>query len=81
MNSGMNGYTVGADGRKQKDGFICASNTKTRNSAFWCVAVKIDDCGAHVRNSKDENDITLTFSREEWKAFVEGVKKGEFDIT
>lgn len=76
----MNGYHIDKSGRKSKDGFVCSSNTKTRNSAFWCVAVKIDPDKVGVRDSKDPNDTTLEFSHEEWNAFITGVKSGEFDL-
>ncbi len=32
-----------------------------------------------VRDSKDTSGPFLTFTRDEWTAFVDGVKKGEFD--
>lgn len=76
----MNGYKVNSNGRKEKDGFLCSSNTKTPSSIWWCVAVKIDEEKVQVRDSKDPSDTTLTFSHEEWEAFIEGVKVGEFDL-
>jgi hypothetical protein len=36
-----------------------------------------------VRDSKEngsEIQATLTFTRDEWSAFIKGVKNGEFDI-
>lgn len=33
-----------------------------------------------VRDSKDPNSPVLLFNSGEWKAFIAGVKKGEFDI-
>ena len=32
-----------------------------------------------IRNSKVPN-ATVGFSRKEWKSFIEGVKRGEFDL-
>jgi Domain of unknown function (DUF397) len=32
-----------------------------------------------VRNSADPDGTRVTMSRDEWHAFVAGVKKGEFD--
>lgn len=32
-----------------------------------------------VRDSKDASRTTLIFNEDEWKAFVTGVKDGEFD--
>jgi hypothetical protein len=45
-----------------------------------CVEVKYDPFNICVRNSNHKNDGTLLFTPEEWKSFVEGVKKGVFDI-
>ncbi|GAA2880599.1 DUF397 domain-containing protein [Streptosporangium fragile] len=38
--------------------------------------------GGHVgvRDSKDRSGPVLVFTPEEWKAFVGGVKDGEFDL-
>jgi hypothetical protein len=33
-----------------------------------------------VRDSKDERKTAHVFDREEWSAFVTGVKNGEFDL-
>jgi len=67
-------------GRKERDGFVCSSNTKKKGSPFWCVAVKRDGDKIHIRDTKDETDSTLSFSKDEWSAFVAGIKKGEFDV-
>ena len=32
-----------------------------------------------VRDSKEPNGPALTYTRTEWSAFLDGVKKGEFD--
>lgn len=34
----------------------------------------------YVRNSRDPLGVAPWFTREEWAAFVDGVKKGEFDF-
>ncbi|GAY09344.1 DUF397 domain-containing protein [Pseudonocardia sp. N23] len=45
-----------------------------------CVEVGLSPDGTVlVRDSKDEGQTTLAFSRDEWVAFVKGVKAGEFD--
>lgn len=69
-------YQLNAEGRKEKDGFVCAGGTKPY---FVCVAVKREN-GVHIRDTKDPSDVTLSFTDEEWKVFIEGVKKGEFDV-
>ena len=34
-----------------------------------------------VRDSKDREGPVLTFNQEEWRAFLEGVRDGEFDLS
>jgi len=52
----------------------------------YCEAgncVEVSNCGCNmimVRDSKDKTKQTLTFTRDEWIAFVKGVKQGEFDV-
>jgi hypothetical protein len=45
-----------------------------------CVTVARRHGMVGVRDSKDPQNTTLCFSRDEWRAFVAGVKAGEFDI-
>jgi hypothetical protein len=33
-----------------------------------------------VRDTKDLNSPTLSFTPDEWNAFIQGVKLGEFDL-
>jgi hypothetical protein len=49
-------------------------------STGTCVEVYIGTDGVIVRDSKNETKSHLFFDKEEWTAFVEGVKLGEFDI-
>lgn len=48
-----------------------------------CVEVDLDS-GEHgivlVRDSKDRSGPVLDFTDAEWQAFIEGVKRGEFDL-
>lgn len=65
-------------GRKEKDGFyvsLCSTGD-------WhqCVACKITEEVVQVRDTKDPDDTTLTFTHGEWRAFIQGVKNGEFDL-
>jgi len=46
----------------------------------WCVAVAVTPKGVAVRDTKDRKKKTLFFTNDEWKAFVRGVKGGEFDV-
>jgi len=44
-----------------------------------CVEVcPTDDGGMKVRDSKVRNGAVLTFTREEWTAFIKGATHGEF---
>ena len=68
------------NGRKQsKDGFICSSATPEKYYQR-CVAVKITADAVMVRDTKDKNDTTLTFNHNEWNAFLDGVRKNEFNV-
>ena len=53
-----------------------------RCSADGCVEVA-DLPGGQValRDSKNVSQAAHVFSREEWVAFIAGVKDGEFDLT
>lgn len=45
-----------------------------------CVEVKIfDDGSADVRNSRKPEEGVLHFTPDEWRAFIGGVRNGEFD--
>ncbi|WP_433366686.1 DUF397 domain-containing protein [Streptosporangium sp. CA-115845] len=45
-----------------------------------CVEVAALPGGSRVvRDSKDPNGPTLNFASGEWRAFISGVKNGEFD--
>jgi len=51
------------------------------SNADACVEVcPTDDGGMMVRDSKDPNGAALTFTRNEWTAFIEGAKASEFDL-
>lgn len=45
----------------------------------FCVSVARTPEGVAVRDTKDHGKNTLFFTAGEWKAFVNGVKNGEFD--
>ena len=45
-----------------------------------CVEVKRTTTNVLVRDSKDRDGTLLTFTRDEWHAFVAGVKNREFDL-
>ena len=45
-----------------------------------CVGVKQEDNAVIVADLKNVYGEQLTFTKDEWTAFIGGVKKGEFDI-
>jgi Domain of unknown function (DUF397) len=49
------------------------------NSSQLCVGVAIKDDAVLVINT-NTRDLVLRFTREEWCAFVAGVKANEFDV-
>lgn len=68
----------------RKNNLRLPSDDSFRKSSFSesanCVAVAVQSDGSvKVRNSKDSKLATLQFTPGEWKAFVEGVKHGEFE--
>lgn len=45
-----------------------------------CVEVSINGTEVIVRDSKDPDGATLSFTIAEWTAFVAGARQGEFDV-
>ncbi|WP_034088761.1 DUF397 domain-containing protein [Streptacidiphilus albus] len=46
-----------------------------------CVSVApTADGGRAVRHTKDVEQATQVYTRDEWAAFIAGVKAGEFDV-
>ena len=44
-----------------------------------CVEIAREGDRIVMRDSKDPNGPVLTFTRELWEQFIQGVKDGEFD--
>jgi hypothetical protein len=53
--------------------------TATASGAQNCVQVKSKDGMIVVRNSRLADGPFLSYTRDEWLAFLDGAKKGEFD--
>jgi len=69
------------NGRKTNaEGFMTSSKTPDPPRPEFCVSVKRTDTEVMVRDTKDDSKTTLTFSHDEWNAFLQGAKDGEFDI-
>lgn len=75
-------FTMNDRGQKvDEDGFFTSKWTnKPVGIKFVCVSVKISDDKVQVRDTKDASKTTLTFNHDEWRAFIKGVKDGEFDL-
>lgn len=61
------------------------SHESFRRSSFCnggkCVEVAVrQNGGVKVRDGKHPNEGNLDFTSDEWRAFVNGVKHGEFDV-
>jgi hypothetical protein len=52
----------------------------TLSAASDCVEVAVVDEQVAVRDSKHKDGAILLFTPLEWKAFIGGVRKGEFDL-
>lgn len=44
-----------------------------------CVEVERGEQGAAIRDAKNPDSAVLRFTEDEWRAFVRGVRAGEFD--
>jgi hypothetical protein len=45
-----------------------------------CLEVRLRSGDVQVRDSKDPGGTVLSYTRDEWLAFVAGAKDGEFDL-
>jgi Domain of unknown function (DUF397) len=44
-----------------------------------CVEVSSSDHGVKIRDTKEPDGPVLNFTVQEWRAFIQGAKDGEFD--
>ncbi len=51
----------------------------SHSNANGCVEVARRSDGIAVRDSKDSDGPVLLFTHHEWRAFLAGVRDGEFD--
>jgi hypothetical protein len=63
--------SLGAAGHHDADGVEVATEAGAKEGSDHVIT---------VRNAKDPNGPKLVFTPDEWKAFVLGVKDGEFDL-
>jgi len=52
----------------------------SKPGVHYCVEVAQKGGITAVRNSNDETKNAVFFTQNEWRAFVSGVKKDEFDV-
>ena len=58
------------------------SSYSSSSSGGGCVEVgQFPASASAVRDSKDPDGPRLVFTPDEWRAFVAGVKSGEFDLS
>jgi len=51
----------------------------SRCSDSTCAEVSSDQDGVYIRDGKSPSGPVLCFTREEWEAFRDGLKLGDFD--
>lgn len=66
--------------RFENEGFFASTVTRKTPLGGNCVAVRKSPESIDVRDTKDPNSPTLSFTPSEWTAFIQGVKAGEFDL-
>jgi hypothetical protein len=64
----------------EHDGAITDWRKSSTSGDGGCVEVRIGAKHVHVRDTKNRPKAVLTFTHQEWCAFVSGVRLGEFDI-
>jgi Domain of unknown function (DUF397) len=45
-----------------------------------CVEIRMDVDSVDIRNSREPQGPVLSFTRYEWRVFLEGAGRGEFDM-
>jgi len=65
---------------KFDDGEFKKSSHTGQIGGWSCVEVAIRPDIVAVRHTRDPAKTTLEYSRNEWEAFIKGVKEGQFDL-
>jgi hypothetical protein len=61
-------------------GAVWHKSSRSEGNGGACVEVAELSDAVAVRDSKDQSGPILIFTPEEWRAFVGGVKDGEFEL-
>jgi hypothetical protein len=59
-------------------GVVWVRSSRCESSS--CVELARSPCGVQVRDGKDPDGPVLSFTREAWREFTNGVRGGEFDL-
>ncbi|MFO7192069.1 DUF397 domain-containing protein [Thermocrispum sp.] len=70
---------AGGSGRMEQQSLRWRKSTKS-NTHGACVEVAFEGDRVYVRDSKDRQGPVLRFTQKEWDAFLDGARKGEFDL-
>ena len=66
--------------RVNLDSAVWQKSTRSGPYSDNCVEIAFVDGAIAMRDSKHPEGPVLLFTAEEWDAFVEGAKDGEFDV-
>jgi hypothetical protein len=55
-------------------------SSKSGANGGECAEVRQHDDAVQVRDSKNPTGPVLTFDRDQWRAFIDAAKAGEFDL-
>ncbi len=55
-------------------------SSRSTGNGGSCVEARRHQGVIEVRNSTDRDGGTVQFTTEEWDSFLDGAKKGEFDV-
>lgn len=66
--------------RVNLDGAVWRKSTRSGPYSDNCVEVAFVGGAVALRDSKDKAGAVLLFTPQEWLAFVDGTKDGEFDL-
>jgi hypothetical protein len=70
-------FQSGQCGFESRSLYMSTYRKSSKCANATCVEVKIS---SHVVSVRDNEGAVVMYTHDEWKAFVEGVKLGEFDV-